>query len=92
MSISERSPNPNEPSSCCSATREETHLIAVVLGAETSQIRNKEVAKILDYGFANYKTEVIAEEKEVMSMAYRCAPWTYQHYAQKVLAKLLRIC
>ena len=49
-----------------SATREETHLIAVVLGAETSQIRNKEVAKILDYGFANYKTEVIAEEKEVM--------------------------
>ena len=49
-----------------SATREETHLIAVVLGAETSQVRNKEVAKILDYGFANYKTEVIAEEKEVM--------------------------
>ena len=41
-------------------------MIAVVLGAETSQIRNKEVAKILDYGFANYKTEVIAEEKEVM--------------------------
>jgi hypothetical protein len=32
------------------------------------------------------------EEKEVMSMAYRCAPWTYQHYAQKVLAKLLRFC
>ena len=49
-----------------SATREETHLIAVVLGAETSAIRNKEVAKILDYGFANYKTEVIAEEKQVM--------------------------
>lgn len=49
-----------------SATRDGTHLIAVALGAETSAIRNKEVAKILDYGFANYKTEVIADEKEVM--------------------------
>ena len=48
-----------------SATRDGTHLIAVALGAETSAIRNKEVAKIFDYGFANYKTEVIAEEEEV---------------------------
>lgn len=49
-----------------SATRDNTHLIAVALGCETSSIRNAEVGKILDYGFANYKTVVVAEEKEVM--------------------------
>jgi hypothetical protein len=32
------------------------------------------------------------EKTEVMSMAHRCAPWTYQHYAQNMLIKILRIC
>lgn len=49
-----------------SATRKGTHLIAVVLGAETSEGRNKEVSKILDYGFANYETKIVAEEKEAL--------------------------
>jgi len=49
-----------------SATREDTHLIAVALGCETSEKRNQEIAKILDYGFANYKTKVIAEKGQVM--------------------------
>lgn len=49
-----------------SATREDTHLIAVALGCETSQVRNAEVSKLLDYGFANFKTCVIAEKDQVM--------------------------
>lgn len=48
-----------------SATREDTHLIAVVLGCETSDKRNQEVSKILDYGFANYETHVVAEKGDV---------------------------
>ena len=48
-----------------SATREDTHLIAVVLGCETSDKRNQEISKILDYGFANYETHVVAEKGDV---------------------------
>ena len=41
---------------CISATakRGETHLIAVIMGAESSDARNTSVAKLLDFGFANY--------------------------------------
>lgn len=49
-----------------SATRENTHLIAVALGCETSDIRNDEISKLLDYGFANFETSVIAEKGQVM--------------------------
>ena len=50
-----------------SATRGETHLIAVALGCETSKIRNAEVAKMLDYGFANYETFVAAEKGRIIA-------------------------
>lgn len=49
-----------------SATREDTHLIAVVLGCETSAQRNTEVTRLFDYGFANFKTSVIAEKGDVI--------------------------
>lgn len=49
-----------------SATRGDTHLIAVALGCETSDIRNQEISKMLDYGFANYETCIIAEKGEPM--------------------------
>ena len=41
---------------CISATakREGMHLIAVIMGAPTRDIRNEEAKKLLDYGFANY--------------------------------------
>lgn len=45
-----------------SATRGDTHFIAVALGCETSAIRNAEVGKLLDYGFANYETCIIADK------------------------------
>ena len=49
-----------------SATRDETHLIAVALGCETAKIRNAEVSKMLDYGFANFETTVVAEKGQSM--------------------------
>ncbi len=41
---------------CISATakRDDMHLIAVVMGSPTRDIRNEEAKKLLDYGFANY--------------------------------------
>lgn len=49
-----------------SACRGDTRFIAVALGCETSPKRNAEVAKMLDYGFANYETTVVAEKGEVI--------------------------
>ena len=48
------------------------HLIASVAGkGDTSKIRNAEIAKMLDYGFANYETAVIAEAGPQQSGGYR---------------------
>ena len=46
----------NEAGYCISASakRNDLHLIAVIMGAESSKIRNDAAAKLLDYGFANY--------------------------------------
>ncbi len=48
---------------CISATamRDGMHLIAVVMGSPTRDIRNEEAKKMLDYGFANY---ALLSEKE----------------------------
>ena len=50
-----------------SASREDTHLIAVALGCETSKIRNAQVAKLFDYGFANFGSKLVANEGEVLT-------------------------
>ena len=44
---------------CMTATAEKDgmRIIAVVMGEETSKIRNQEVSEMLDYAFAQYKTE-----------------------------------
>lgn len=49
-----------------SATRGNTTLIAVVLGAKTSKERNAQVAKLLDYGFSAYETAQIFPEGETV--------------------------
>jgi len=46
------------------AVKEETTLIAVVLGAESSKSRTEEVSKLLNYGFATYGTVTLAEKGE----------------------------
>lgn len=50
-----------------SATREDTHLIAVALGCETSKLRNAQIAKLFDYGFANFGSKCIAEQGAVLA-------------------------
>jgi D-alanyl-D-alanine carboxypeptidase (penicillin-binding protein 5/6) len=37
-----------------SAKRDELHLIAVIMGSESSDLRNASATKLLDFGFANY--------------------------------------
>ena len=49
-----------------SATKENTTLIAVVLGAQASGIRFSEVSKLLNYGFANYSSVTLAEKGQKM--------------------------
>ena len=46
------------------AERDSTRLIGVVLGCESSNIRFAEMAKLMDYGFANYETVQFAEAGE----------------------------
>lgn len=47
-----------------SAKRDGLHLIAVIMGAETSDLRNASAAKLLDFGFANYS--IFSKDKEDM--------------------------
>lgn len=51
----------NEAGFCLSATavRNGTRLISVVTGAESSKLRNREICKLFDYGFANYETKQV---------------------------------
>ena len=46
------------------AEKDNMELIGVILGAETSEIRFKEMAALLDYGFALYDSIKIAEKDE----------------------------
>ena len=47
------------------AKREDTTLIAVILGAESSAVRFDEAKKLMDYGFSGYETVTIAEKGEI---------------------------
>ena len=51
------------------ATRGDTKLISVVIGAEDSKTRFAESKRLLSYGFANYKTEVMVKKGEAV---FRC--------------------
>jgi len=50
-----------------SALRNNTHLIAVTLCAETSPIRFKDATNLLNYGFANYESVKICGAKDKVS-------------------------
>lgn len=53
---------------CLAATakRENTSFIAVVLGGETSEKRNADIAALLNWGFANYTTATITTDVPLM--------------------------
>lgn len=46
--------------------RSDMRLLAVVLGEETAQVRNSETTSLLDYGFNNYKIQVLKDRDEVV--------------------------
>ena len=48
------------------AKRDNLNLIAVVLKAPTSAIRNEEVTTLLNYGFSNYSSKVLGKKGEVL--------------------------
>lgn len=50
-----------------SAKRKDLQLIAVILGADSSNIRFEGCKKLLDYGFSNYKSVTIAKKGDVIS-------------------------
>lgn len=54
----------NEAGFCLAATakRGETRLISVVMGAESSKVRNKEISSLFDYAFANYASKIVVEQ------------------------------
>lgn len=58
----------SEAKSCLAATakRGDTRLMCVVVGADNAKVRNAEVSKLLDYGFANYETKVLIEKGTVV--------------------------
>lgn len=49
-----------------SAKRGNLHLIAVVMGSETSKIRFDESIRLLDYGFANYDSIPIGRKGDIL--------------------------
>ena len=49
-----------------SAKRDDLRLIAVVLGEENSGIRNSETMSLLDYGFNNYKLEILKTKEDII--------------------------
>lgn len=46
--------------------RSDMRLLAVVLGEETAAIRNDETSKLLDYGFNNYKIQILKNKTDVV--------------------------
>lgn len=61
----------NEAKYCLSAAakRNDTTLIAVVLGSDTTKIRFAEIQKILNEGFANYKNIIFHSKGDVIRTA-----------------------
>ena len=53
---------------CLAATakRDDLRLIAIVLGEKNSQTRNSETMSLLDYGFNNYKIEILKTTDDIV--------------------------
>ena len=46
---------------CATAKRDNLHLIAIVMGADSVNMRNEQAKVLLDYGFANYATVTLPQ-------------------------------
>jgi len=58
----------NQAGYCLSASakRGNLHLIAVIMGSDTSKIRFQESMRLLDYGFANYDSVTIGKKGDII--------------------------
>ncbi len=57
----------NEAGYCLTATANKGfRVIAVVMGEETSELRNKEVSELLDYAYATYKLKTILKHDDII--------------------------
>lgn len=63
------------------AVRDNTTLIAVVLGAESSKSRTEEISKLLNYGFASYASVTLAEKGEKVKEVQLDKGEPYHFYA-----------
>ncbi|MGL4739373.1 MAG: D-alanyl-D-alanine carboxypeptidase family protein [Sarcina sp.] len=56
----------NEAKYCISATatREGTRMIAVIMGAPTFKVRNRDASMLMNYGFSKYETKKLVEKDE----------------------------
>ena len=74
---------------CISATakRDGMHLIAVIMGAETRDVRNAEATKLLDWGFANYSlyTYEACEQGEIKLLGSKANSISCENEAFSVL-------
>lgn len=52
-----------------SATRGDTRLVGVVIGAENSKTRFAEMSKLFNYGFANFENKLIIDSEVPLTMA-----------------------
>ena len=72
---------------CISATaeRDGMHLVCVIMGAETRDVRNAEAQKLLDWGFANYAlyshTPSVLEDLPVIGSGVDSIPISYQGFS-----------
>ncbi len=71
------------------ATRDGVTLIAVVMGAETKEVRNSEAMKLLDYGFAQCRTyvdtEVVPEDLQIPVKKGTCKSVTVKPVEQHTI-------
>lgn len=60
----------SEAKFCLSATakRDDMRVIAVVIGADSSKIRNSAVSGMFDYAFANFSNEIVLEKEKPISL------------------------
>lgn len=60
----------SEAKFCLSATakREDMRVIAVVIGADSSKVRNSAVSAMFDYAFANFSNEIMLKEGERLNI------------------------
>lgn len=73
-----------------SATRGDTRLIGVVIGAEDSKTRFSEMSKLFNYGFANYENKLLIDsEVPVTVCKFKNSKKTISAFPEKSINKFL---